>query len=387
MAILTQQEHAQRHSALGVGGDVLILSHHRDISAIAVQVALERLGVTPLFLPINLFPFSGEHSLRFDQRGSSAEILMPSFDEVSGLGSVWFRRRAPTRVFDYAKPWSDEDFRRRTLTAYTLSFYEFLQTRLSHARWVNHPAAASRANSKMVQLDLAPSCGLTIPETLVSNAPDEIRRFLSENSGHVIVKSLIPYTIQGDGHTKQIMTVRVPPGAQFHDETLSGQVSIYQIYTQKAYEIRLLIFSDHAYALRIDSVKEGEQTVDWRTMTPSKGHFSAVEVPGNILRASKELMAKLGIVFGCFDFVVTPEGEFIFLEVNESGDFLWMEECAPEYNILSRFAAWLAQMPQETGVEDLQVLNVVGSSRFKEIEAQLAEHAKREPDQSVKDPF
>ena len=98
-------------------------------------------------------------------------------------------------------------------------------------------------------------------------------------------------------------------------------------------------------------------------------------------------MAKLGIVFGCFDFVVTPEGEFIFLEVNESGDFLWMEECAPEYNILSRFAAWLAQTPQETCGEGLQLLNVLGSARYKEIETQLNEHAKREPDHSVKDPF
>jgi hypothetical protein len=33
----------------------------------------------------------------------------------------------------------------------------------------------------------------------------------------------------------------------------------------------------------------------------------------------------LGLVFGCLDLIVTPEGEYVFLEVNESGQFLWVE--------------------------------------------------------------
>ncbi len=36
-------------------------------------------------------------------------------------------------------------------------------------------------------------------------------------------------------------------------------------------------------------------------------------------------MEELGIVFGCFDLIVTPEGEYVFLEVNEMGQFLFVE--------------------------------------------------------------
>ena len=387
MAVLTTVKHAQRNEALGVGGGVLIVSHHRDASAIAVQVALENLGVNCQYIPINLFPFSGEHSFRFNSTNSSSRVKQALHFSFDGVDSVWYRRRAPNRAFDYAKPWSDEDFRRRTLTAYALSFYEYLQLRLPEAHWVNHPVAASRANSKLVQLELAPSCGLSIPKTLVSNAPGEIRSFLSENSGHVVVKSLIPYTISQGGLTKQIMTVKVPPGSEFHDDALSGQVSIYQLYIKKAYEVRILIFGDNVYALRINSVVGEEQTIDWRTMSPSTEHFSALEVPSSIVHASKELMAKLGIVFGCFDFIVTPDGEFVFLEVNEAGDFLWMEECAPEYRILSRFATWLAQIPHGANAEDIRALDVLKSVGFQQLNDDLKAQGEREPDHSVKVPI
>jgi len=38
------------------------------------------------------------------------------------------------------------------------------------------------------------------------------------------------------------------------------------------------------------------------------------------------LVEKLGLVFGCIDMIVTPRGEFIFLEINPNGQWLWIEE-------------------------------------------------------------
>src|SRR6185295_14798986 len=47
------------------------------------------------------------------------------------------------------------------------------------------------------------------------------------------------------------------------------------------------------------------------------------------------------IVFGCFDFIVTPQDEYIFLEVNEMGQFLWVEEINPAIMLLEPFAEFL----------------------------------------------
>ena len=52
-------------------------------------------------------------------------------------------------------------------------------------------------------------------------------------------------------------------------------------------------------------------------------------------------MDRLGLVFGCLDLVVTPEGEHVFLEVNEMGQFLWLEEYNPALLTLDLFCELL----------------------------------------------
>ena len=52
-------------------------------------------------------------------------------------------------------------------------------------------------------------------------------------------------------------------------------------------------------------------------------------------------MRSLGIVFGGFDFIVTPGGEHVFLEVNPEGQFLWIEEACPEIRLLAPFVDFL----------------------------------------------
>ena len=47
------------------------------------------------------------------------------------------------------------------------------------------------------------------------------------------------------------------------------------------------------------------------------------------------------IVFGCFDLIVTPNGDVIFLEVNPMGQFLWIEYLCPEIQLLELFCEFL----------------------------------------------
>lgn len=52
-------------------------------------------------------------------------------------------------------------------------------------------------------------------------------------------------------------------------------------------------------------------------------------------------MRRMGLVFGALDFIVTPEGDYVFLEVNEQGQFLWIEELNPNIPILDMFVQFL----------------------------------------------
>ena len=46
---------------------------------------------------------------------------------------------------------------------------------------------------------------------------------------------------------------------------------------------------------------------------PKSGYRTGL--PPDVEQACRRLMRNLGIVSGCFDFIVTPEGEHVFLEV------------------------------------------------------------------------
>lgn len=55
----------------------------------------------------------------------------------------------------------------------------------------------------------------------------------------------------------------------------------------------------------------------------------------------RALMKRLGLVFGCFDFIVTPAGEYVFLEINQMGQFLWIEEANPDFPLLQMFCDFI----------------------------------------------
>ena len=62
-----------------------------------------------------------------------------------------------------------------------------------------------------------------------------------------------------------------------------------------------------------------------------------IEPPSDVTEGVHALMRSLGLVYGALDFVVTPEGEWVFLEVNPGGQYGWIESCtgAPLTSVLA----------------------------------------------------
>ncbi len=52
-------------------------------------------------------------------------------------------------------------------------------------------------------------------------------------------------------------------------------------------------------------------------------------------------MRSLGLAFGALDFIRTPEGEWVFLEVNPNGQWLWLDDML-SLGITDAIASWLA---------------------------------------------
>ena len=65
--------------------------------------------------------------------------------------------------------------------------------------------------------------------------------------------------------------------------------------------------------------------IDWR-MDYQNHKYTIIDCPENIIKKCYQMMADFDLIFGAFDFIVTPENEWVFLEVNPNGQWLWLEK-------------------------------------------------------------
>ena len=78
---------------------------------------------------------------------------------------------------------------------------------------------------------------------------------------------------------------------------------------------------DRAFAVRIDS----DDKLDWRKNYAGL-RYSIIECPQIIMKQCFQLMEDFGLKFGAFDFIVNKSDEWIFLEINPNGQWLWLEK-------------------------------------------------------------
>ncbi|MBA8944052.1 ATP-grasp ribosomal peptide maturase [Streptomyces calvus] len=183
--------------------------------------------------------------------------------------------------------------------------------------WVNHPLKNAAADYKPAQLALARRVGLKVPPTLVTNDPEEARRFIREH-GQVIHKTLrwTPYERNGVALTSWAE----PVGVEDLDDTVRVVPHLFQAQVDKTADLRVLVVGRRVFTVRIDS-----DLLDWRQDYRALT-YRVVDLPG---RLEKQLLAFLdhfGLVSGSFDLALDRDGNPNWLELNPNGQWGWLEE-------------------------------------------------------------
>lgn len=318
----------------------------RDPHATAVALALERKGHEVVLWYGADFPTLQEGSIFLSQEdGLSWEASGPELDiRDAHFDVVWFRRPSMA-VLPESLHNGDRHVAKRACDSYLRAFWNIIAP---SAFWVNPLESRTLANSKPVQLREALHSGLKIPRSLFSNDPRRIREFLTRHEGRVVFKTHRPATWSSGENVAKALTNNVTLDDLPDDDVLRLSSGIFQEKIEKAYELRVHYFGNFSIGAKI-SVKEDPmgEIVDWR------GAYDALEVdhapplPEAVDRSCREFMRRLGIVFGCFDFIVTRGEEYIFLEVNEMGQFLWIENINPEILVLDPFCEFLIHGSRE----------------------------------------
>jgi ATP-grasp ribosomal peptide maturase len=183
--------------------------------------------------------------------------------------------------------------------------------------WLNHPHRIGFAEYKPVQLQFAAQCGFTLPRTLITNDPEEARAFC-EQVGEVIYKPLSsPYI--GD---EMIYATRVPR-EDFGDPRIAHTAHLFQEWIEHDYAVRVAVVDGRCFATAIHA-KSDAAHVDWRSDYDALTYEPA-ELPGDVQDKVRDLLARLGLRFGAFDFLVRPDGTYVYLEVNPNGQWAWVD--------------------------------------------------------------
>lgn len=114
---------------------------------------------------------------------------------------------------------------------------------------------------------------------------------------------------------------------------------IYQPNVPKLFDVRVTIVGEEIFAAAIDSQVEPTARTDWRQTAHDLKH-ERHSLPIEVERGCLRLMRELGLVFGALDFVLTPDGRYVFLEINPNGQWLWIEDKLG-FPITRQVAAWL----------------------------------------------
>jgi hypothetical protein len=317
---------------------ILIITEADDLHAIAIAEALERKGGQVTLWATSDFPSRSEESICFAADGiktlriecTDLSLFNPAFDVV------W--RRRPTYVLDLKSlhP-ADRSFADSECSLFRRSLLYLLDP---NAFWVNPLEGAARAGSKPLQHEAARKVGLMMPETLFSNSVEEIRAFLARQ-GNVVYKPLSAGGWKNKNSRFLPYTALVTEKTLVADNVLRQTPGIFQALVPKAYELRVTVIGKQVLAAKVLSQQTKKGRLDWRR-SYDELRIEPTSLPAEIARQSVALLDQLGLVFGCFDFVVTPGGEHIFLEVNEMGQFLFVERYCG-LPLLDAFSEFLLQ--------------------------------------------
>jgi ATP-grasp ribosomal peptide maturase len=293
-------------------GTVLVLTGRDDLTADAVVDELTRRRASVVRYDTADFPLSSRLAVTLGPNGWRGGLRGDRDIDLEAISAVWWRRPAE---FSVPAEWPDEA-RAFALSEARVGVLGVLGS--LPVRWINHPAKDSAANYKPVQLAVAARAGLDVPRTIIASDPAHAREFIGTDE--VIYKGLSGGVLTADRRHRYLPTTFL--GADEIDDALAGTAHLFQERVPKAYEVRLTVIGEQMFPVAIHAGSEAAR-LDWRTDYASLT-YEPVELSVDVEKGVRLLMDELGLFFGALDFAVTPDGRWVFFEVNPNGQWHWL---------------------------------------------------------------
>lgn len=180
-------------------------------------------------------------------------------------------------------------------------------------------------DDKFKELSIAKGIGLKIPQTILTTNVEDALDFYRKYNGRVISKRYKKADLIYKNTRVAFPTTPVSLRDLGFINHIRNSPTLFQEYIPKKKELRVTIIGNKTVAAEIDSQKTHRTRHDWRHYDLKRTTYRHYTLPNEIHEKLVRLIKELGLNYATADFVITPNDEYIFLEINPSGQYEWIE--------------------------------------------------------------
>jgi hypothetical protein len=242
----------------------------------------------------------------------------------SQIKSIWERRPEKPNKSNATDPTAN-----KICLEEANAFLVDLQYSIKNVFSIGSAVYDSVAASKLLQFTIAKELGIKLPNTFYGNSKTENLKQVFAQKESVAIKSISAQGIDIDEQNHSVFWTKKVASKQIlemESSTFGLTTNFLQEYIEKQFEVRVTVVKDDVFAAKIESqhLDDNSGKVDFR-----QGYeglkYSAIELPKQVHDFCIAFLQKINLNFGCFDFVIDSNNNYIFLECNPNGQWLWLE--------------------------------------------------------------
>ncbi|MFK7968794.1 MAG: grasp-with-spasm system ATP-grasp peptide maturase [Bacteroidia bacterium] len=200
----------------------------------------------------------------------------------------------------------------------------FLTKKLMQVPTIADPALSDL--DKLTMLDAAQQAGLTVSKSYVVSSKKRLLDLLDQHP-NMITKGIADSIDLADGDTYWGASTEVIDREKVQLMPERFFPSLVQPYVEKQVELRVFYLCEKMWAMAIFSQNDPQTCLDYRNYNFDRPNRNVpFALPQDIQDKVISMMDLLGMNTGSLDFILTPNNEFVFLEVNPDGQYGWLSE-------------------------------------------------------------
>ncbi|NES99759.1 MAG: MvdC family ATP-grasp ribosomal peptide maturase [Sphaerospermopsis sp. SIO1G1] len=301
---------------------VLLITHSGDFFTIdRVAEAVSEKGAIPFRLNTDKFPLEIQLTANFDHSRTYHTIEYNNqLISTEQIKAVWMRRIWEPYFGEELAPKFREACIRESKATLN-GFWDSLRT----AKWVDPLERINAASDKLRQLRIASEVGFKIPQTLITNKAEAAREFFQQVNGKMVSKLLTALSRTMEATSFFMYTSTVKEEDLQDAESLRYCPMVFQELIPKKSELRVIYVNGQVFVGALEADIYANAKADWRKPGVDSGAWQKYQISEEVLRRLQIFMGKFGLTYGALDFIITPDDEYVFLEVNPGGEWGMLE--------------------------------------------------------------